>query len=246
MTLNVDGIATPNVPAYKNIQAEVFFDGVDWEFSNLDRYMQLSSALYQGVLPGRVFFKVEGYDNAGNLAPGAKDLIGMFIDNNRLGFSLDNVWFPDDGVNIIKAECNLYRMKDAYLNTPMHLIFKANDQWGFLDHYDLGLSKCGTSFDVVESIPGISSGSNPGNTDGNNCPGYVGTADLSKFGDFNSHEITYSPSPVPTKKWLENGESYTVYFIGLSAAKRETNGYNSGYDTSGYSTSTQIAVERIP
>lgn len=246
MSLNVDGVATPNVPSYKNIQAEVFFDGVDWEFSNLDRYMQLSSAIYQGIAPGRVFFKVEGYDNAGNLVPGAKDLIGLFIDNNRLGFSLDNVWFPDDGVNIIKAECNLYRMKDAYLNTPMHITFKANDQWGFLDHYDLSLNKCGSPFAVVESIPGISSGNNPGNTDAGGCPGYHGTAELSKFGDLNSHEITYSPDPVPTKKWLENGESYTVYFIGLSAAKRETNGYNSGIDPSGYSTGTQIAVERLP
>jgi len=245
MTLNVDGSATANVPAYKNIQAEVFHDGVDWEFTNLDRYMQLASSIYQAGTPGRVFFKVEGYDSGGNLVPGAKDLIALFIDNNPLGFSLDNVWFPDDGVNIIKAECNLYRMKDAYLNTPMHIIFKANDQWGFLDNYDLDLTKCGADFDVVESIPGISEGSNPGNTDANNCPGYRGTAELSKFGDLNSHEITYSPSPVPTKKWLENAESYTVYFIGLSAVKRETNGYNTGY-SGYYNVGTQIAVERIP
>jgi hypothetical protein len=68
---------------------------------------------------------------------------------------------------------------------------------------------------------------------------------LSKFGDLNSHEITYSPSPVPTKKWLENAESYTVYFIGLSAVKRETNGYNTGY-SGYYNVGTQIAVERIP
>jgi hypothetical protein len=250
-TLNVDGGGpVPNTPSYKNIQAEAFFDGIDWEFSNLDRYMQLSSGLYQGALPGRVFFKVEGYDAGGNLVPGAKDLIGLFIDNDPLGFSLDNVWFDDDGVNIIKAECNLYRMTEAVLNTPLKIIFKANDKWGFLDHYDLGISKCGAGFAVVESIPGISSGSNPGNTDGmifpdpTGCPGYTGTADISKFGNLNSNQITYSPAPVPTKKWLESTESYTVYYLGLTASKRETNGYNSGLSGT-YVNSASFAVERI-
>jgi hypothetical protein len=244
-TLNVDGGGpVANVPSYKNIQAEVFFDGIDWEFTNLDRYMQLSSGLYQGAQPGRVFFKVEGYDAAGNLVPGAKDLIALFIDNNPLGFSLDNVWFDDDGINIIKAECNLYRMTEASLNTPLKIVFKANDQWGFLDHYALGISKCGAGFAVVESIPGISSGSNPANTDANGCPGYTGTAEISKFGDLNSHQITYSPSPVPTKKWLEIGESYTVYYLGLTAVKRETNGYNSGLSGT-YVASASFAVERI-
>ena len=250
-TLNVDGGGPiPNVPSYKNIQAEAFFDGIDWEFSNLDRYMQLSSGIYQGALPGRVLFKVEGYDASGNLVPGAKDLIGLFIDNNPLGFSLDNVWFDDDGVNIIKAECNLYRMKEAFLNTPLKIVFKANDQWGFLDYYELDITKCGAQFTVVESIPGISSGSNPANTDGmvfpdpGGCPGYTGTADMSKFGNLNSNQITYSPAPVPTKKWLELTESYTVYYLNLTARKRETNGYNSGL-SGVYVNSTSFAVERI-
>src|SRR6185436_9316470 len=162
MTLNVDGVPTADVPSYKNIQAEAFHDGIDWEFTSLDRYMQLTTAIYQGASPGRVFFKIEGYDAAGNLVPGAKDLIALFIDNNPLGFSLDNVWFDDDGVNIVRAECNLYRIREAYLNTPLKLRFKANDEWGFLDNYAMSISKCGAAFAVVESIPGISSGSNPG------------------------------------------------------------------------------------
>ena len=244
-TLHVDGVSTPNVPSYKNIQAETFFDGVDWEYSNLDRYMQLSSSIYQGAQPGTVYFKVEGYDSTGNLVPGAKDLIALYIDNNPLGFSLDHVWFNDDGVNIIKAECNLYRMKEASLNTPLNITFKANDQWGFLDHYALHISKCGTAFVVDESIPGISAGSSPGNTDTLGCPGYRGTAEIGKFGDLNSHDITYSPSPPPTKKWLELAEGYTLYYVDLVAQKRETNGYNSGL-SGNYVNSAQFAVERLP
>src|SRR6185312_9689399 len=79
VTLNVDGVPTLDVPSYKNIQAEAFHDGIDWEFTSLDRYMQLTSSIYQGATPGTVFFKVEGYDAAGNLVPGAKDLIALFI-----------------------------------------------------------------------------------------------------------------------------------------------------------------------
>jgi hypothetical protein len=253
-TLQVDGVPTPNVPSYKNIQAEVFFDGIDWEFTNLDRYMQLYSSIYQGTQPGTVYFKVEGYDASGNLVPGAKDLIALYIDNNPLGFSLDEVWFTPDGSNIIEAECNLYRMKEASLNTPLKIKFKANDQWGFLDHYALSITRCQGSIEVVEKYlgiqtapppPGKSSGSNPGNTDGNGCPGYLGTLEIAKFGDLDSHEITYSPKPVPTKKWLESTESYTVYYVDLKAQKRETNGYNSGLSGE-YVNSAQFAVERIP
>ncbi|MDQ3022635.1 MAG: hypothetical protein M3R36_19035 [Bacteroidota bacterium] len=121
--LKVDNGPAKSVPAYMNIQAQVFYNGVDWEWTNLDRYMQLSTAIYQGIEPGTVYFLVEGYDSAGNLVSGARDLIAMYIDNVPLGFSLDNVWFIDDGVNIIKAECNLYKMKDTVLNTPLNILF---------------------------------------------------------------------------------------------------------------------------
>jgi hypothetical protein len=244
-TLHVDGVSTPNVPSYKNIQVEAFLDGIDWEFSSIDRYMQLSSSIYQAGQPGTVYFKVEGYDSSGHLVPGARDLIALYIDNNPLGFSLGPVQFIADGTNIVKAECNLYRIKEAYLNTPLNITFKANDQWGFLDHYALSISKCGTPFAVDESIPGISAGSNPGNTDALGCPGYRGTAEIGKFGDLNSHLITYSPSPSPTKKWLEPAESYTLYYVDLVAQKRETNGYNSGL-SGNYVNGAQFAVERLP
>ena len=252
MTLNVDGVATPNVPAYNNIQKEVYYDGVDWEFTDLDRYMQMNSPIYEAGAPGPVYFMVEGYDAAGNLVPGAKDLIALFIDNTFINYSLDNVWFTDDGVNIIKAECNLYRMKDAYLNAPLHITFKANDSMGFIDSYALGFSKCGATFSFVEStggilVPGISSGKNPTTLDTLYYVPYRGTAELSKFGDADSHTIEYTPSSVPPAngKWLNSGESFTMLYVSLNASKRQTNGYNHGvYWASGIG--TVVAVERLP
>ena len=100
------------------------------------------------------------------------------------------------------------------------------------------------TFTVINTADSGAGSLRQANTDANGCPGYRGTAELSKFGDLNSHQITYSPSPVPTKKWLETGESYTVYYLDLSASKRQTNGYNTGYDDH-YITSTSFAVERI-
>lgn len=240
--LKVDGVAT-NVPAYKNIQAEAFYDGIDWEFPNLDCYAQLTSAIYQGAAPGKVYFLVEGYDADGNLVPGARDLIALFIDNTPLGFSLDNVWFEADGVDIIRAECNLYRMKASKMMEPLKIKFKANDKEGFQDYYSLAIAKCGGSFDVVESIPGISSGSNPSNTDANDCPGYKGTAEVTKFGDFDAHEITYTPA-ASEGGWLHGIESYSMFSVGLYAAKRQTNGYNGGISGT-YQTGATFAIEKI-
>jgi hypothetical protein len=258
MTLNVDvdlnGHPTTqtNVKAYKNIQKAVYHDQEDWEFTDLDRYLQLNSAIYEAGEPGSVYFMVEGYDDAGNFVPGARDLICLFIDNSFISYSLDDVWFTADGVNVIKAECNLYRMKDASLNAPLHITFKANDSTGFIDSYALGFSKCGAAFGIDESMNGVptsppalrlSSGSNPTVVDTSFSVPYRGTADLSKFGDANSHMIEYTPAS--GGKWLNPGESYTMLYVSLNASKRQTNGYNQGvYSASGIG--TVVAVERLP
>ena len=248
MTLNVGGTATPNVPAYRNIQKEMQLDNIPWENADSGRFMQMNSAIYEAGTPGKVYFMVEGYDAAGNFVAGARDLIALFIDNSFINYSLDNVWFTDDGVNVIKSDCNLYRMTDAALNSPLQITFKANDSMGFIENYTLGFSKCGSAFGVNELMggipkPGISSGTNPSAVDIISYIPFRGTADLSKFGDANSHTIEYTPK-LPNTKWLNPGEYYTMLFVSLNASKRQTNGYNSGlYSASG--TGAVVAVERI-
>jgi hypothetical protein len=248
MTLNVDAVPTPDVPAYKNIQKELFHDGIAWEFPDIDRFMQMNSSIYEGGTPGTVYFMVEGYDAAGNLVPGAKDLIALFIDNSFINYSLDNVWFTDDGVNVIKSDCNLYRMTDAHLNSPLHITFKANDSTGFIEKYTLGFSKCGAAFGVNELMggmpkPDISFGINPTVGDTFSYDPYYGTAESVKFGDANSHTIEYTPK-LPNTKWLNPDEYYTMLFVSLNVSKRQTNGYNKGvYDASGIG--AVVAVERI-
>ena len=62
-SLHVDGGGAVTVPAYTNIQRQIFVDGIDWEFSNLDRYMQLHTSLYDkiaGVTTPGTFYQVGG------------------------------------------------------------------------------------------------------------------------------------------------------------------------------------------
>jgi len=254
MTLNVDYSVdnSPDplsVPAYKNIQKETQVDGIDWEATDLDRYMQLHTSIYEAGTPGTVFFMVEGYDDQGNFVPNSRDMIALYIDNSFIKYSLDNVWFMPDNGNIIKAECNLYRMKDAYLDAPLHIKFKANDAMGFIDSYKLDFRKCGTIFDIAETYNGvtntppvISSGTNPTAGDVVEFVAYKGTAMLNRFGSPDADTIEYTPV---IGSWLNPGESYTMLSVSLSAGKRQTNGKNWGkYWISGIS--ALVAVERIP
>jgi len=243
--LHVDGGPLQSVPAYINIQAEVFFDGVDWEFSNLDRYMQLASSLYDGGTPGTVYFLVEGYDGSGNLVPNAKDLIALYIHNRPLDFGIGDVHFT---ATLESVPCGLYRMKDTELNTPLVVPFKSNDPYGFVDHYTLTLGKCPQQITVditappsiVGTITGtLASGSNAGNTDGNNCPGYTGT--IADFGTSGFVNVTLQPS-ASEGGWLKTTEQFAVISIGLEGAMRRTNGYNTGIEGP-YLSSAQFYLE---
>lgn len=233
--LKVDGGPAQVVPAYINIQAEVFFDGIDWEFSNLDRYAQLNSAIYEAGTPGKVYFLVEGYDGSGNLVPGAKDLIALYINNRDLQFGFGNIDFINP---IEKLPCNLYKLQASELNTPLALQFKAFDAWGFTDHYRLTIDKCPQSIEVDVTTPSsiagtkstgvLASGSNASNTDAYNCPGYYGT-----LGDFaNNGFVTVQMQPSASEGgWLRAGEQFGIITFGLEASIRRTNGYNSGLGT---------------
>jgi hypothetical protein len=253
--LKVDGGPAIKVPYYLNVEAQIEA-GIPWIPYDKNRLIQLNTGIYQGTAPGTVYFRMDGYDAAGKHIAGATDMIALFIDNNYLGFSLDDVWFDADGVNIVKAECNLYRIKEAFLNSPLNVKFKACETHPnsiFQDHYDLSIGKCGTSagFEVkllgsLIPAPTILHGDNPNNNEAHGCPGYRGTADASKFGDSNAHQITFVPLPVPAGKWLEPTESYATVSIGLSASKRTTNGYGAGANAAPYSISTGVAIERLP
>lgn len=240
-SLNVDGSGVVTVPAYINIQAEVYLDGVDWEFSNLDRYMQLNSAVYEAGTPGKVYFLIEGYDEKGNLVPNARDLVALYINNRPIEFGLSAVEFTSP---LEKLPCNLYKMTAAEMNTPLRLNFKANDAWGFINDYALSMSKCPSDVEVNVTTPLsiagnktglLKAGSNASNTDANGCPGYTGT--LGDFGTTGFVTVQMQPSAA-AGGWLQPTEEFAVVSFGLTANMRRTNGYNSGLEGTYHASST--------
>jgi hypothetical protein len=256
-SLHVDGAAAATtVPAYKNIQREIFVDGIDWEFSNFDRYMQLATSLYDKVsgvtTPGTLHVRVDGYDAAGNPVANATDMIALFVHNLPLNFQLVGPTFIDPA--IVNAGCGLYRLTTAQMNSVMRLAFMANDPFGFVDSYRLSMGRCPAPMlalqvntpnppigDTASGATTMAEGSAAGNTQAAGCPGYAGT-----LADFtNSGLVTVEFQPDPSEGgWIKAAEYFTSLSFGLTASMRVTNGYNSGLSGL-YHASASLLMERL-
>ncbi|MBM3785180.1 MAG: hypothetical protein FJW30_12520 [Acidobacteria bacterium] len=236
--LHVDGGPLVTRPAYINIQREIFADGVDWEFSNFDRFMQLNTALYDFVLgvrtPGTLHVRVDGYDAAGNPVPGATDMIALFVQNKPLDFQLTGPSFSDPA--IVDVGCGLFRLTAAQMNSPLQMSFKANDPFGFVDSYSLTMGRCpaptlALRVNLPPSLPDTPAGAavlaqgNAAANVHNACPGYTGT--LADFGTAGTVPVEIQPA-LSEGGWLRTGEEFVVMSFSLSARMRVTNGYNSG------------------
>ncbi len=261
---NAGGTLNGEVAAYKNIQREAFVDGVDWEFSNIDRFMQLNTALYDFIsgvrTPGTFYVRVDGYDSSGALVPDATDLIPLFIHNNGLNFQLTSPSFNDPLIN--PTDCRLYRLTDAQMKTPIEFAFQANDPYGFVNKYNLNIERCPNSaLDLNANIEGNFTiagkytfvgidhnndpteraiGSYPSNAQ-DACTGYTGSQE--DFTNPGMIDVQIEPT-ASAGGWIKPGEYFTVYTFDLTATQRVTNGYNSG--TSGtYPSSARIMMERL-
>ncbi len=264
MPLHVDGgPLIDDIPAYRNIQREIHVDGIDWEHSNSDRYMQLNTRLYDLVngerKPGRFFVRIDCYDNAGNPVPGGTDMISLYIHNNGLNFSLTAPYFSDPSVDF--AGCGLYRLTDAQMNSKIKFSFRANDPEGFVHYYDLSTRRCPEemiSLSVTQPVVKVTpAGATPQPHDTtpphrttlfngisasvpNTCLGFTGT-----MADFSSADlIEVEIQPAAGIGWIKPDEYFTRLSLYLRAFQRRTNGYNSGVSDEYYA-HAQILMERI-
>ena len=251
--LNIDGAGVESQPSYTNIQREVYADGVDWEFSNLDRYMQLNTLLHDKIAgnrtPGTFHVRVDGYDGAGNPVPGATDMIALFIHNLPLNFALT----PMKLGSLTAGPCGLYRLADTEMSTPLSFSYMANDPYGFVDNYKLVMSRCpGRTFGLTDAngntltlpLPSIDEGISTSvyrNSAGIilNCPGYRGTLDEhSTAGMVN---VSFTPEATG---WINATEYFTKFGLNLTARMRVTNGYNTG-KSSLYRAHRLILMEKL-
>jgi len=255
VNLKVDGGAAVPVPAYINVQREIFADGVDWEFSNFDRFMQLDTTLYDLVAgvrtPGTIQVRVDGYDAGGNVVANSTDMIALFVHNLGLNFQYTGPSFAD--LSILNVGCGLYRLTPAQMNSPMQMAIQANDPHGFVDHYELSMGRCPAPTLALQvnqpaSLPDtaagalvLASGSGAANTH-NACPGYTGT--LADFASAGMIPVEIQPA-VLEGAWIRSGEAFTVLSFTLTAQMRVTNGYNSGL-SSEYRRDGAIYLEPLP
>ena len=246
------GTLNGSVPAYINIQREIFADGIDWEFSNMDRYMRLNTRLYDVIsgirTPGKFYVRVDGYDSSGNHVTNATDLIALFIHNNGLNFKMTDAKIND--TTVLDSGCGLYRLTDVQMKTPISFSFEARDNYGFVDHYSLKMRRCpGTAIDLGSNIEAsftltgehtFPGGSNPANVH-HGCPGYTGTLD-----DYSNPGMVYVEiqPPAVSDGWIKAGEYFTRYTFDLRARQRVTNGYNTGL-TDLYREWSLIMMERL-
>ena len=260
------GTLDGSIPAYTNIQREIFVDGVDWEFSNLTRYMRLNTLLYDLVsgvrTPGRFYVRVDGYDNAGAHVNGATDLIALFVQNKNLNFAMTTPTFDDPA--ILNVGCGLFHLTDAQMKTPISFTFKANENYefvnefgvldsiGFVDNYRLSMGRCpnasielNSNIEPVFTLSGshvFPGGENPSNVK-HGCPGYTGTED--DYSTADAVAVQVEPT-VSGPGWIMtgDGETFSVYTFGLTANQRVTNGYNSGLSGT-YRASARIMMEYL-
>jgi hypothetical protein len=249
---NPGGTLNGSVPAYINIQREIFADGIDWEFASLDRYMRLNTLLYDVVAgvrtPGKFYVRVDGYNAAGGHVAGATDLVALFIHNKGLVFNMTIPVFDD--TSIVNSGCGLFRLTDAQMKTPIVFSFEASDPYGFVDHYALKMGRCpATALDLSSNIEAsftISGGHTfPGGSNAANvhhaCPGYKGSQD-----DYSSAgPVDVQIYPLASGDgWIKSGEYFTIYSFELTARQRVTNGYNWGLSDL-YRLWSQILMERL-
>lgn len=253
-SLHVNGGPAQTVPAYKNIQREIFVDGIDWEFSNFDRYMQLHTTLYDAVAgittPGTFYVRVDAYDAAGNPVPNGTDLIALFIHNRPLNFQLVGPSFTVPG--IVDSGCGLFRLTNSQMYTPMQLSFMANDPHGFVHAYHLTMSRCPAPMLALQinapnpPLANTASGATTlaqGNSASthNACSGYTGT--IVDFSTSGLVTVNFQPDPAEPG-WIKPTEYFTVLSFGLTASMRITNGYNTGLSGT-YQSSASIFLERL-
>ena len=254
-SLHVDGGASVTVPAYTNIQRQIFVDGIDWEFSNFDRYMQLHTPLYDAVAgvttPGTFYVRVDGYDSTGHPVANATDLIPLFVHNRALNFQLVGPSFSDP--SIVDSGCGLHRLTNGQMNAPMELAFMANDSYGFVNAYALTMGRCPAPMlalqvnapkpplaDTGSGVTTLSGGDASGSVH-HTCAGYSGT-----FADFaTTGLVTVDFQPALSEGgWIKPTEYFTVLSFGLTASMRVTNGYNTGVSGT-YQSSASIYLERL-
>lgn len=216
--LHVDGGPAVAVPSYDNIESDPAF-----VFTHRDRKAQIRTVQLSVAMPGSVQFLIEGYDAAGNRVAGAEDSVTLYVDNNAVFLDIDaNVTLGSESL----GNCALFHLPAGSPAAPLSVSFKADQERGFLQSYELYVNKGATgAFSVAPPPPAGAPFRLRSYVHGDDlaCSSLRGTFDDPTV-DPTSGYVTVSLAPA-AGAWLEPGQAFCAFSLNLTAATRVTNGY---------------------
>jgi len=217
-SLHIDGGPAVLAPAYLNIESDPAF-----VLTHRDRKAQIHTAGLTVPLPGAVQFRIEGYDTAGSKVVGADDSVTLFIDNSIPTLDIDdNVTM---GVQTL-GNCALFTLPASQPGAPLTVKFKADQEQGFMESYELFVNKGAIGPFSVQPPPPASA---PFRTrayvhgDDLACNSLRGTFDDPTANPITGY-VTVNLTP-SSGAWLEPDQNFCAFALRLQCSIRATNGY---------------------
>jgi len=206
--VHLDGGGLTSCPTYDN-------HGNDAQWIENDLKMILNTALYRAAGdPGTVYFRIQGYDAAGNLVSGVDDTIPLYIANKP---STGQIMAVDLGTPA-DDDCTLLDLPDGSPNAPLFVKYKIENPDGFLNSWALGVTR-GNNHSVAVTASGVVPASYPAPGLADPCQ-FHGTPDFATDSDGN----TVTQLVPTTGNWLPAGKSFCAFAFTLTATDRVTDG----------------------
>jgi hypothetical protein len=217
-SVHVDGGSATLVPTYDN-------HGNDTQWIENDLKMILDTTLYRAAAdPGTVWFRIEGYDAAGNRVAGVVDTIPLYIANQASSGEIIAVDLGTPTDN----DCTLLDLPAAQPNAPVYVKYQINNPAGFLQSWALSVTR-GNNHAVAVTASNTAPSVAPRTYPDNGSAGYCalhGTPDFVTDADGNT--VTRLD---PSGNWLPAGRTFCAFSFVLTATDRVTNGRSAYWQT---------------
>jgi hypothetical protein len=214
-SVHLDGGLATTVPTYDN-------HGNDPQWIENDLKAVLDTTLYRGAAsPGTVYFRIQGYDAAGNLVAGVDDRIPLYIANRA---STGEIKAVDLGTPA-DTDCTLLQLPAGSPRAPVSVTYRIDNQDGFLQSWALSVTR-GNNHNVVVTPSGVLPASYPAAGLPDPCL-FHGSADFSTDADGNT-VTQLAPS---SEDWLPAGRTFCAFAFTLTATDRVTDGRSAYWQT---------------
>lgn len=214
--VHLDGGGAVTVQTYDN-------HGNDTQWIENDLKMVLDTTLYRAASsPGTVYFRIQGYDAAGNMVAGVDDTIQLYIANKA---SVGSITAVDLGTPA-DDDCTLLTLPAGSSNAPVFVKYNIDNPDGFLQAWALSVTR-GNNHAVAVTASGVVPQSYPATGLVDPCQ-FHGTPDypVNADGDTVTQLVPAVTVDNPSGNWLPDGKTFCAFAFTLTANDRVTDGRN--------------------